>query len=235
MMPKNHIVRSYDQELDLLKSTISQMAKVAENQLTKAIEALITKDSGLAVNVICSDAQVNDLQNAVDRLTVRMLAMRQPMGSDLRHIISSLKIAAELERIADYAANIAKNVMDLNHVYLEKPVGLIIRMAELASQMLKAVIDAYRKIDAQQAMHAWHRDEDINQIYADLLSQLRSYMKADSENINTYTSLIFSARCCERIGDHIKNIAEGVFYITHGESPIGSPLNKINQRARQDC
>lgn len=234
-MPKNHIVRSYDQELDLLKSTISQMAKVAEDQLAKAIEALITKDSGLAVNVICSDAQVNDLQNAVDRLTVRMLAMRQPMGSDLRHIISSLKIAAELERIADYAANIAKNVMDLNHVYLEKPVGLIIRMAELASQMLKEVIDAYCKIDAPQAIHVWHRDEDINQIYADLLSQLRSYMKVDSENINTYTSLIFTSRCCERIGDHIKNIAEGVFYITHGESPIGNPLNKINQRARQDC
>ncbi|MGD9236700.1 MAG: PhoU domain-containing protein, partial [Desulfobacterales bacterium] len=91
-MPKSHTVRSYDRELDLLKSTISEMGKVAEEQLAKAIEALITKDSKMAVNVIYTDSQVNDLQNAVDRLTVRMLAVRQPMGSDLRHIISALKM-----------------------------------------------------------------------------------------------------------------------------------------------
>jgi phosphate transport system protein len=226
MMPKDHIVRSYDQELNLLISQISEMGKVAEEQLAKAIKALVTKDSQLAVNVIYSDAQVNDLQNAVDRLTVRMLAMRQPMGSDLRHIISALKIAADLERIADYAANIAKNVMDLDRVSLEKPVGYIIRMAELASNMLKDVINAYRDADVKKAIAVWHRDDDINQVYADPLSQLRSYMKADSDNINTYTRLIFTARCCERIGDHIKNIAESVNFITHGESSIEYPLEK---------
>ena len=225
-MSKDHIVRSYDQELDLLISKISEMGKVAEEQLAKAIEALITKDSRLAVNVIYTDAQVNDLQSTVDGLTVRMLAMRQPMGSDLRHIISALKIAADLERIADYAANIAKNVMDLDRVSLEKPVGLIIRMAELASHMLKDVIDAYRETDVRKATAVWHRDEDINRVYADLLSQLRSYMKADSDNINAYTSLIFAARCRERIGDHIKNVAESVFFITNGESSIENPIER---------
>ena len=225
-MPKDHIVRSYDQELDLLISQISEMGKVAEQQLARAIEALITKDNRLAVNVIYSDAQANDLQSTVDRLTVRMLAMRQPMGSDLRHIISALKIAAELERIADYAANIAKHGMDLDHVSLEKPVELIIRMAELASHMLKDVIDAYRRLDVGKAIAVWHRDEDINQVYADLLSQLRSYMKADSDNINTYTNLIFTARCCERIGDHIKNVAESVYFITHGENSFENSLQK---------
>jgi phosphate transport system protein len=226
MMPRDHTVRSYDLELDLLISKISEMGKVAKEQLAKAIEALITKDSRLAVDVIYSDAQANDLQNSVDRLTVRMLAMRQPMGSDLRHIISALKIAAELERIADYAANIAKHGMDLDHVSLERPVGYIIRMAEVASHMLKDVIDAYRKTDVRKAKAVWQRDEDINEIYADLLSQLRSYMKADSDNINTYTSLIFTARCCERIGDHIKNIAESVQFIARGESFIENPLEK---------
>jgi phosphate transport system protein len=226
MMSKDHIVRSYDQELELLMSKISEMGKVAEEQLAKAVEALITKDSRLAVNVIYSDAQVNDLQNTVDGLTVRMLAMRQPMGSDLRHIISALKIAADLERIADYAANIAKNVMDLDHVSLEKPVGLIIRMAELASHMLKDVIDAYRETDVRKAIAVWYRDENINQVYADLLSHLRSYMKADSDYINAYTSLIFTARCCERIGDHIKNVAESVYFITYGESSFENSLQK---------
>jgi phosphate transport system protein len=226
MMTRDHTVRSYDQELDLLISKISEMGKVAAEQLAKAIEALITKDSRLAVDVIYSDAQANDLQNSIDRLTVRMLAMRQPMGSDLRHIISALKIAAELERIADYAANIAKHGMDLDQVSLEKPVGLIIRMAELARQMLKGVIDAYRERDVVKAAAVWQRDEDINEVYADLLSQIRSYMKADSDNINTYTSLIFTARCCERIGDHIKNIAESVQFIARGESFFENPIEK---------
>ena len=225
-MPKSHTVRSYDEELDLLKSKISEMGKVAEEQLAKAIEALITKDSKLAVNVICTDAQVNDLQNAVDRLTVRMLAVRQPMGSDLRQIISALKMAAELERIADYAANIAKNGMNLDHVYLEKPVRLIIRMAELAIQMLKDVIAAYLELNVLRAIEVWHQDEQINQMYTDLLTQLRTYMKADSDNINTYTSLIFTARCCERIGDHIKNVAEGVYFIIHGDSSTDHPMDK---------
>jgi phosphate transport system protein len=225
-MSRDHTVRSYDQELDLLKSKITEMGKVVEAQLAKAVEALVTKDSKLAVNVIYSDSQVNDLQNAVDRLTVNMLAMRQPMGIDLRHIISALKIAAELERIADYAANIAKNGMNLDRVYLEKPVQLIIRMAELAMRMLRDVIAAYLELDVPRAIAVWHRDEDINQIYADLLTQLRSYMEADSDNINTYTSLIFTARCCERIGDHIKNVAEGVYFITHGDSNIDHPMDK---------
>jgi phosphate transport system protein len=225
-MPKKHTVRSYDHELDLLKSKISEMGKVAEEQLAKAIEALITKDSRLAVNVICTDSQVNDLQIAVDRLTVRMLAVRQPMGSDLRHIISALKMAAELERIADYAANIAKNGMHLDHVYLEKPVQLIIRMAQRAIQMLKDVIKAYLELNVPRAIAVWHQDEEINQIYADLLMHLRSYMQADSDNINTYTSLIFTARCCERIGDHIKNVAEGVYFIIHGDSAIDNPMDK---------
>jgi phosphate transport system protein len=226
MMTRDHTVRSYDQELDLLVSKISEMANLAEKQLAKAIEALITKDSRLAVDVIYSDAQANNLQNSIDRLTVRMLAMRQPMGSDLRHIISALKIAAELERIADYAANIAKHGMDLDHVSLERPVGLIIHMAELARHMLNDVIDAYREKDVGKAAAVWQRDEAINEVYADLLLQLRSYMKADSDNINTYTSLIFTARCCERIGDHIKNIAESVQFIARGESFIENPLEK---------
>ncbi len=225
-MSRDHTVRSYDQELNSLKSKILEMGKAAEEQLAKAIEALITKDNKLAVNVIYTDSQVNDLQNVIDRLTVRMLAVRQPMGSDLRHIISALKMAAELERIADYAANIAKNGMNLNQVYLEKPVRLIIHMAELDIQMLKDVIGAYLELNIPKAIEVWHRDEEINQIYADLLTQLRSYMKADSDNIDTYTSLIFTARCCERIGDHIKNLAEGVYFIIHGDSTIDPPMDK---------
>lgn len=225
-MVKDHIVRSYDQELDLLLSKLLEMGKAAEDQLYKAIEALVSRDSSLAVNVIYEDSKVNQLQAEVDSLTVRMLAMRQPMALDLRYIISGLKIAAELERIADYAANISKNMMDLNHVSLEKPVELIIRMAEKAGQMLREVMHAFQETDADHAVAVWRQDEEINEIYADLLSQLRSYMKVDGENITTYTGLIFVSRCCERIGDHIKNIAESVYFIKNGKAYAEMPMSK---------
>jgi phosphate transport system protein len=225
-MAKEHTVRSYDQELELLQSKLLQMGKVTEEQLKKAIEALVSKDSGLAVDVIYSDSRVNELQAEVDSLTVRMLAMRQPMALDLRSIISALKIAAELERIADYAANIGKNVFDLNHVSLEEPVKQIIQMAEVAGQMLNDVMRTYQETDVSKALDVWNRDEEINGIYANILSQLRSYMKVDSDNIKTYTSLIFVSRCCERIGDHIKNIAESVYYIEHGKAYAEMPMCK---------
>jgi phosphate transport system protein len=217
-MAKDHIVRSYDQELDLLQAKLLDMGRITGEQLSKAAEALVSKDSRLAVNVIYTDSTVNDLQNEVDRLTVQMLAMRQPMALDLRHIIAGLKIATELERIADYAANIGKHVIDLDHVSLEKPVEMIIRMTEVAQQMLKDVLHAYKDIDIPLSINVYKQDEEINKTYASLLSKLRLYMKEDADNIKTYTSLIFVARCCERIGDHIKNIAECVYFIDKGES-----------------
>ncbi|MGD1987068.1 MAG: phosphate signaling complex protein PhoU [Desulfobacterales bacterium] len=216
-MAKDHIVRSYDQELDLLQAKLLEMGQFAEEQLRKALEALVSRDNRLAVNVISSDSKVNKLQSEVDRLTVRMLAMRQPMALDLRHIISALRIGVELERVADYAANIGKSVIDLNHVSLEEPVEQIIRMAELTQKMLNEVMHAYRKVNVSQAIAVWKQDEEVNKIYANLLSQLRLYMKEDADNINSYTSLIFVSRSCERIGDHIKNIAECVYYIEKGQ------------------
>jgi phosphate transport system protein len=225
-MAKGHIVRSYDQELNLLQLKLLEMGTVAEDQLSKAIEALVSKDSNLAVNVIYSDSMVNEQQAEVDSMVVRMLAMRQPMALDLRQIISGLKIAAELERVADYAANIAQHVMDLNQLSIEKPIERIIRMAKVARQMLREVMHAYQETDVSEAVAVWNKDEEINELYATLLSQLRTYMELDSENIKTYTSLIFVSRCCERIGDHIKNVAESVYYIEHGKAYNEMPMYK---------
>jgi phosphate transport system protein len=225
-MAKEHIVRAYDEELALLQSKLLEMGSVTADQLYKAIEALVSKNSELAVNVISGDSKVNKLQAEVDRLAVQLLAQRQPMAFDLRCIISGLKMAAELERIADYAANIGKNVIDLNQVSLEQPVKRIIRMAEVAQKMLKDVMSAYQETDISAAIAIWNRDEEINEIYADILSQLRSYMEVDAENIKTYTRLIFVSRCCERIGDHIKNIAESIYYIEHGKAYAELPMSK---------
>jgi phosphate transport system protein len=221
-MTKKHIVKSFDAELSLLKSMLSEMGKECEDQLAAAFEALRNRDNALAEKTIASDARINDMQNEIDQLSVRMLATRQPMALDLRNIISGLKIAAELERIADYAANIAKHVSDLNHVSLEKPVEAIIKMAEIAKQMLNEIMNSYLESNIQRAIEVWHRDKAINDIYSNLLIALREHMTEDSKNIKSYTSLVFVARCCERIGDHITNIAESVHYIELGKPYLGN-------------
>jgi phosphate transport system protein len=224
MDDRKHIVRSYDRELDLLKARLEEMGQAAEEQLASAIEALVTRDNRLARDVINRDPRINAFQNEIDGLAVEILALRQPMAHDLRHVISGLKIAAELERIADYAANVARHVMDLDHVCLEKPLDLIIRMAKIARGMLSAVMDAYQVLNVYRAIDVWKQDKEIDRIYEDLLSRLRLYMSVDSQNVQTYTNLIFVARCCERIGDHIKNIAESVYYIEYGDTDSGLDL-----------
>jgi phosphate transport system protein len=219
-MERQHIVRSYDEELRMLKSKIKDMGLEASAQLRKACQALTSRDNRLVQDTIQGDTNVNLLQEEIDVLTVHLLATRQPMAVDLRNIISGLKIATDLERIADYAKNIAKHVTDLNSISLNKPIESIIAMVEVAQSMLNDVIDAYLHTDLEKAIEVWHRDDEINQIYGELLGQLRSYMEKDSDHIKAYTSLLLVSRCCERIGDHITNVAESVHYIDRGETQI---------------
>lgn len=220
-MPTKHIVKSYDEDLDMLKSRLSEMGKEAEDQISKAGRALQNRDGGMADVIIVCDEKVNVLQQEVEEHGIRILATRQPMAQDLRYVIAGLKVASELERIADYAANIARHVSDLDHqLDIDHPIAAINEMAELTKGMLADIMVAFSKVDAQRAIAVWHRDDQIDQIYADLLSDLRTRMSEDSDNIRSYTGLIFIARCCERIGDHITNIAENVHYIEHGKTYI---------------
>ena len=205
----------------MLKSKLSEMGKEAEDQISKAGRALQNRDGGLADVIIVCDEKVNVLQQEVEEHSIRILATRQPMAQDLRYVIAGLKVASELERIADYAANIARHISDLDHqLDIDHPIASIIEMVELTKGMLADIMVAFSKVDAQRAIAVWHRDDQIDQIYAGLLSDLRARMSEDPGNIRSYTGLIFIARCCERIGDHITNIAENVHYIVHGKTYI---------------
>ena len=220
-MPTKHIVKSYDEDLDMLKSRLSEMGKEVQDQISKAGRALQNRDGGLADVIIVCDEKVNVLQQEVEEHSIRILATRQPMAQDLRYVIAGLKVASELERIADYAANIARHISDLDHhLDIDHPIASIIEMVELTKGMLADIMVAFSKVDAQRAIAVWHRDDQIDQIYAGLLSDLRARMSEDPGNIRSYTGLIFIARCCERIGDHITNIAENVHYIEHGKTYI---------------
>ncbi len=221
-MTSRHIVRSYDEELALLKATILEMGKLSHRQLIRALETVISRDSSVAEAIMADDAPIDALQQAIDQLTLMMLAKRQPMALDLRMIVSGLKMASDLERIADYAANMARHSMELNSVDLQKPVEVIIRMVESAKTMLSDVMIAYEKNDAELARKVWHEDVHIDTEYAGLLSDLREFMTSESKHAKPFTALLFVARCCERIGDHIQNLAENVHFIALGETYHGS-------------
>jgi phosphate transport system protein len=215
-MPSEHIIKSYDEELRRLNNTITEMGGLAESQLATAIEAVIQRDSELASSVIEADLKVDQMQHDVDNLAVRLLALRQPMGRDLRAIVAAIKIASDLERICDYAANVAKRSVVLNQRPPAQPVYALPRMARLAQLLVKDVIDAYVERDADKAYAVWMRDEELDEMYASLFRVLLTYMMEDPRNISPSTHLLFMAKNIERIGDHATNIAEDLYYLVHG-------------------
>jgi phosphate transport system protein len=216
-MASEHIIKSYDDELRRLNNAITQMGGLAESQLASAIEAVVKRDSDLAAAVVQGDAQVDQLEHDVDGLVVRLLALRQPMARDLREILSALRIAADLERICDYAANVAKRSIALNQAPPVRPVYALPRMARLAETLTKDVLDAYVERDAERALVVWARDEELDEMYSGLFRELLTYMMEDPRNITACTHLLFMAKNIERIGDHATNIAETVYFLVHGK------------------
>jgi phosphate transport system protein len=213
-----HTVRSYERELALLTARVIEMADVSEAQLADAIKALAERDACRAERVVAQDQKVNAIQSDVDDLTVRLLAKRQPLAGDLRVIVSSKKIAAELERIADYAANIAKNALELKDFDGDMATAEIQEMGGYALEMLRAVRNAYATPDMEAAVAAWKSDERINTLFTELIVHLRELMGREAGNVRGGTVLLFAGRCCERIGDHVKNVAEQICYMMSGKS-----------------
>jgi len=215
-MPADHIVKSYDEELTRLGNMIVEMGGLAESQLSAAIDAVAKRDSALAALVVEGDAKVDDLERELDNLAIRLLALRQPMARDLREIFAALKIGSDLERICDYAANVAKRSIALSQSPPIQPVHALPRMGTLALALIKDVIDAYVEKDADKALDVWRRDEELDEMYSSLFREFLTYMMEDPRNIGACTHLLFMAKNIERIGDHATNIAEDLYYLVHG-------------------
>jgi phosphate transport system protein len=224
-MVSEHIIKSYDEELRRLDNTITQMGGLAETQLATAIEAVVKRDSRLAAEVVEGDSRVDQLEHDIEGLAVRLLALRQPMAVDLRQILAALKISSDLERIADYAANVAKRSIVLNQAPLVKPAFAIPRMGRLGQAMIKDILDAYVERDADKALVVWARDEEIDEMYTSLFRELLTYMIEDPRNITACTHLLFIAKNIERIGDHATNIAETLYFMVHG-----TPLHQLRPK-----
>ncbi|HUK59029.1 MAG TPA: phosphate signaling complex protein PhoU [Stellaceae bacterium] len=216
-MVSEHIIKSYDQELHKLDNIIAEMGGLAESQLASAMEAVEKHDSDLASAVIESDTRVDQLEREVESLVVRLLALRQPMARDLRQIFAALKISTDLERIGDYATNVAKRSIALEQSPGVRPVYALPRMGRLAANMIKDVLDAFIGRDADKAMAVWYRDEELDEMYTSLFRELLTYMIEDPRNISSGTHLLFMAKNLERIGDHCTNIAETLYFLVNGE------------------
>ncbi|ANB17761.1 phosphate signaling complex protein PhoU [Dokdonella koreensis] len=225
-----HIVKSYDLELKRLTQEIQRMGDLALAELEGAIDAVVKRDSEAATAIINSDSAVDALELEVSHDVVQLLVARAPMARDLREVMAALRIAADIERIGDYAANVAKRAIALNQLALVKPVHALPRLAELAGELVRDVLDAYRDRDADAALLAWARDEELDEMYTGLFRELLTYMMEDPRNITACTHLLFMAKNIERIGDHATNIAENIYYLVHG-SQIGQIRRKGDSTA----
>jgi phosphate transport system protein len=215
-----HTVSAYDEELQFLMRRIAEMGGVAERMVEESITALMNSDVGLSQKVISDDLLVDEAERQIGEKAVSIIARRQPMASDLRDIIASIRIAADLERIGDMAKNIAKRVIAVEGLAQPKKLlrGLE-HLSELALTQLKEVLDACATRSAELAKAVRERDEEIDAIYTSLFRELLTYMMEDPRNITACTHLLFCAKNIERIGDHATNIAESVYYMTTGIQP----------------
>jgi phosphate transport system protein len=216
-MQSVHTVSAYDGELNYLAKRIAAMGGHAERMVEQAIAALINADAGLAQKVIEDDQVLDDAQREIDDRSIVVIARRQPMATDLREIIGTIRISADLERVGDLAKNVAKRVVAVTQG--QHPTSLfrgIDALAGLALTQLKEVLDIYASRAVDRIAFLRDRDDQIDAMYTSLFRELLTYMMEDPRNITPCTHLLFCAKNIERIGDHATNIAETVHFLITG-------------------
>ena len=218
-MSTDHIVKSYDTELARLTGEITRMGTMAAGQLDAALDVFNRRDTRAAERVVANDDAIDALEHEVSHDVIRLLALRQPMARDLREVLAALRIASDIERIGDYAANLAKRSIALNLAPPLAVAGGLTQLVMLAGGMLREVIAAYEARDTTRAMAVRDRDATLDAAYTSVFRELLTYMMEDPRNITPCTHLLFIAKNLERIGDHATNIAENIWFVVHGEPP----------------
>ncbi|MCQ2005461.1 phosphate signaling complex protein PhoU [Rhizobium sp. NRK18] len=219
---QQHLMSAYDDELKFLQRRISEMGGLAEQMVSESVQALVTGDLALAQKLISDDVILDTGEREIGDAAVVTIARRQPVAADLREIMGSIRIAADLERVGDLAKNIGKRVIAVQGTGVPRKLARgLEHLSELASVQLKEVLDVYSSRSAEKAKSIRDRDEEIDAIHTSLFRELLTYMMEDPRNITTCTHLLFCAKNIERIGDHATNIAETIYYMTTGSQPEG--------------
>jgi phosphate transport system protein len=213
-----HIVSSFEDDLQGLARSIADMGGRAEQIVEDSIRALLNSDVVLALEVIEADKKVDALHRQIEESAIIVIARRQPMASDLRETIAAIRIASDLERIGDLGKNIAKRAVVIQKESFSQSVRVgVEHLAELGLNQVKKVLDSYASRDVEKAREVCAQDFEIDAVYTSLFRELLTYMMEDPRNITMCTHLLFCAKNIERIGDHATNIAETVFYLITGE------------------
>lgn len=214
-----HTVHGFDDDLGKLRSLVRDMAALAERQVASAVDALFERDSELAGSVVAGDAAIDQLEREIETLAIRLLALRQPVASDLRIVVAAMKISHDLERIGDHAANAAKRAIVLRSLPEVGSLNGFQRMSQLVIANLRAAVAALLANDADAAHAVWLADEPIDGIYNGIFREMLTHMIEDVRCVTAATHLLFVAKSLERIGDHATNIAETVHYAVLGVPP----------------
>ncbi len=213
---QEHTVKAFDDDIRRLRGMISQMGGLAEEAIESAMVALARSDLDLAKKVRKADAQIDAIEAEVERLSVRIIALRAPMANDLREVVAAFKIAAVLERIGDYAKNIAKRVPMIESEHRIEPISVIQAMARMAAEMVHDVLNAFAARDAQAAVEICERDRALDDFYDAIFRTLVTHMVENPKTISEVAHLLFVAKNLERIGDHATNVAEMVYFAATG-------------------
>jgi phosphate transport system protein len=218
LMPNEHTDKRYGEELKKLREEILYMGGMVEDQIQKAIKSLVDRDSNLAELIIERDHEVNRLDVDIDDLCIRLLALHQPAGRDLRFITTGLKITTDLERIGDMAVNVCERALELNTEPQLKPYIDIPRMARTAQRMIRESLDAFVREDTELALKVCKDDEEVDQLNSQIFREVVTYMMDDSGTINRAIKISSISKYLERIADHATNIAEMVIFMVKGKS-----------------
>ena len=217
-----HTVKAYGDELNQITAEVARMGGLAEAQVSDAIDSVARRDVALARAVVDRDLKLDALQRDIERKAIRLIALRQPVASDLRRTLSAMKMASDLERTGDLAKNIAKRALILAEAEPMQPLTRSIeRMGRLVSTRLRDVLDAYTASELDRAVAVWQTDDEVDEHYNALFRELLTYMMGDPRTIGACTHLLFMAKNLERIGDHATNIAETVHYEITGDDMVG--------------
>ncbi|MAM38217.1 MAG: phosphate transport system regulatory protein PhoU [Erythrobacter sp.] len=218
---QEHTVKAFDEDITRLRGLIAEMGGLAEVAIQEALDALVQGDDELAKKVVKGDKKIDALESEIDKLSVRIIALRAPMADDLREVIAALKIAGVVERIGDYSKNIAKASREIgDHRKQFEPLTLLPAMAEVASEMVHDVLTAYAARDAELAREVIAADEKVDAFYNSIFRNLVSHMVENPATISSAAQLLFVARNLERIGDHATNVAEMVHFAATGTYPV---------------
>ncbi|HSQ99884.1 MAG TPA: phosphate signaling complex protein PhoU [Sphingomicrobium sp.] len=220
---REHTLKAFDEDLDRLRALISQMGGFAEHAIGEAMRCLVQRDVEGAAKVVEADKKLDVLEIETERRAVQLIALRAPMASDLRDVVAALKISGVVERIGDYAKNIAKRVPLLENAGKIEPLSLLPEMARISTEMVHDVLDAFLERDAEAAVRVCERDSAVDDFYDSIFRALLTHMMENPQSIGQSAHLLFVAKNLERVGDHATNIAEMVYYAATGEHMTDRP------------